>query len=59
MEKQENRSTAPRAAEEQSQNETFGPRNLTLSENIILSIKVLTGAGLLAGLIWALDYVIT
>ena len=58
MEKQETSSETPQAPEERLLNDTYTPKNLTLSENLILSVKVLTGAGLLAGLIWALDYLI-
>jgi hypothetical protein len=56
MEKQEKSSSTSQATEEQSQNETYRPRKLSLSDNLILTIKVLAGAGLFAGLIWTLDY---
>ena len=58
MEKQETSSETPQAPEERLLNDKYSPKKLTLSENLILSVKVLTGAGLLAGLIWALDYLI-
>ena len=58
MEKRDTSSETPQAPEERLPSDTYAPKHLTLSENLILSVKVLTGAGLLAGLIWALDYLI-
>ncbi len=42
-------------SEEQNDIQSYQTRNLSLTENVVLTIKVLTGAGLVAGLFWLLD----
>jgi len=45
--------TRPNVSEDASADNAHAPRPLTLTENIVLTFKVLTGFGLLGAALWA------
>ncbi len=48
--------TPAAASEDAPQNDAHAPRPLTLGENIVLTLKVLGGIGLLGAALWAASY---
>ncbi len=47
------RKTRPAASEDAPQNDAHAPRPLSFAENIVLTLKVLAGLGLLGAMLWA------
>ena len=45
--------TRPGASEDAPAKDTHAPRPLTFAENVVLTVKVLTGVGLLGTALWA------
>jgi hypothetical protein len=45
--------TRPAVSEDASANDAHAPRQLTLAENIVLTLKVLGGLSLLGAVLWA------
>ena len=45
--------TRPAASEDAPEIEAHAPRPLTVAENIVLTLKVLAGLGLLGAMLWA------
>jgi hypothetical protein len=47
--------THPDVSEDAPEDEAHTPRPLTLGENIVLTVKLLAGVGLLGTALWAVD----
>ncbi len=45
--------TRPAVSKDALENDTPAPRHLTFAENIVLTLKVLAGLGLLGAMLWA------
>ena len=45
--------TRPDVSEDAPEDEVHAPRPLTLTENLVLTLKVLAGLGLLGAALWA------
>ena len=47
--------TRPDVSKGEPDNDKHAPRHLTLVENIVLTLKLLCGLGLLGGVLWAVN----